>query len=213
MAAVVEVAVVEAEVVEAAVVEAEVVEAAVVEAEVVEAEVVEAETEANSCPDWILLLSSRMLQSSWLPTHSRSESVDNHASQSSSVVKNEKMANKLSDDEEELMVAFLQENEMLCYKKATNYRRPDMKNAALQKQTETMSNELSHLQGWFKGMRDNFARLEKLPMSGSGPQIFRVRASFRPGSRASLYVVFCLVIFGPTLLSSSSNISGDMKFL
>ena len=35
----------------------------------------------------------------------------------------------------------------------------------------------------------------------------KVSASFRPGSRGSLYQVCCLVILGPTLASSSSNIS------
>lgn len=113
------------------------------------------------------------------PTHSRAGSVDSQASlasQASSVKsKKDKKANKLSDDEEELMVAFLEENEMIWNKKVTHYRRPDMKNAAWQKQAETMSKEVSHLQGWFKGMRDNFARLEKLPKSGSGQRIFTER--------------------------------------
>ena len=33
--------------------------------------------------------------------------------------------------------------------------------------------EVSHLQGLFKGMRDNFARLDKLPKSGSGQWVFK----------------------------------------
>ena len=115
------------------------------------------------------------------PTHSHAGSVDSHvslASQTSSVVKikkgtkKDKRANKLSDDEEELMVAFLEENEMIWNKKVTHYRRPDMKNAAWQKQADIMSKEVSHLQGSFKGMRDNFARLENLPKSGSGQREF-----------------------------------------
>ncbi|XP_014667721.1 PREDICTED: uncharacterized protein LOC106809232 [Priapulus caudatus] len=115
------------------------------------------------------------------PTHSRSGSLDSHASlasQASTVAnskKKDKKGHKLSDEEEELMVAFLEANEMLWNKKATHYRRPDMKNAAWQKQAETMSKEVSHLQGWFKGMRDNFARLDKLPKSGSGQRIFTER--------------------------------------
>ena len=62
---------------------------------------------------------------------------------------------KLADDEEEVMVAFLEANEMLWDKKATHYRRPDLKNAAWQKQADTMEKEVAHLQGWFKGMRDS----------------------------------------------------------
>ncbi len=46
---------------------------------------------------------------------------------------------------------------------------------AWQKQAETMGKEVAHLQGWFKGMRDNFARLDKLPKSGSGQRVFTER--------------------------------------
>ena len=58
------------------------------------------------------------------------------ASQASAVSKRrkDKTDNKLADDEEGLMVAFLEANEMLWDKKATHYRRPDLKNAAWQKQ-------------------------------------------------------------------------------
>ena len=62
------------------------------------------------------------------PTPSRSGSLDSHASlasQASTVAKSKKKDNKLSDEEEELMVAFLEANEMLWNKKATHYRRPD----------------------------------------------------------------------------------------
>ena len=38
-----------------------------------------------------------------------------------------------------------------------------------------MEKEVAHLHGWFKGMRDNFARLEKLPKSGSGQRVFSER--------------------------------------
>ena len=41
-----------------------------------------------------------------------------------------------------------------------------------QKQADTMEKEVAHLQGWFKGMRDNFARLDKLPKCGSGQRVF-----------------------------------------
>ena len=41
-----------------------------------------------------------------------------------------KKDNKLADDEEEMMVAFLEGNEMLWDKKATLYRRPDLKTTA-----------------------------------------------------------------------------------
>ncbi|XP_063963895.1 uncharacterized protein LOC135156183 [Lytechinus pictus] len=120
------------------------------------------------------------------PTHSHTGSVDSHVSLASHVSsvaeilpkkgkKREKRANKLSDEEEELMVAFLEEHEMLWNKKVMNYRRTDLKNAAWQKQAETMSKEVSHLQGWFRGMRDNFTRLEKIPKSGSGQRVFTER--------------------------------------
>ncbi|KAF0312601.1 hypothetical protein FJT64_016638 [Amphibalanus amphitrite] len=89
--------------------------------------------------------------------------------------KRQKKDYKLSDEEEELMVTFLEANEMLWNKKATHYRRPDLKEAAWKKQAEVMSKEVSQLQGWFKGVRDNFTRLEKLPKSGSGQQAFTER--------------------------------------
>ena len=41
------------------------------------------------------------------------------------------------------------------------------------KQWRNSFKEVSHLQGWFKGMRDNFARLDKLPKSGSGQWVFK----------------------------------------
>ena len=52
------------------------------------------------------------------------------ASQASTVSnrRKHKTDNKLADDEEELMVAFLEANEMLWDKKATHYRTPDLKN-------------------------------------------------------------------------------------
>ena len=68
-------------------------------------------------------------------------------SQASKKRKNRK-DNKLADDEGEMMVAFLEANEMLWDKKATHYRRPDLKNTAWQKQAETMWKEVAHLQGW-----------------------------------------------------------------
>ena len=74
-----------------------------------------------------------------------------------------------------MIVAFLEANEMLWDKKATLYRRPDLKAPAWQKQAETMGKEVAHLQGWFKGMRDIFARLDKLPKSGSGQRVFTER--------------------------------------
>ena len=96
------------------------------------------------------------------PTRSRSGSGESRAglmlaSQASTASKRrkDKKDNKLADDEEELMVAFLKANEMLRDKKATHYRRPDLKNAAWQKQADTMEKEVAHLQGWFKGMRDS----------------------------------------------------------
>ena len=96
------------------------------------------------------------------PTRSRSGSGESRAgpmlaSQASTASKRrkDKKDNKLADDEEELMVAFLEANEMLWDKKATHYRRPDLKNAAWQKQADTMEKEVTHLQGWFKGMRDS----------------------------------------------------------
>ena len=39
----------------------------------------------------------------------------------------------------------------------------------------------------------------------------KVRSSFRPGSRGSLYRICILVILGPTQSSSSSNMSGGMR--
>ena len=95
-----------------------------------------------------------------------------------------KKDNKLADDEEEMMVAFLEANEMPWDKKATIYRRPDLKTTTWQKQAETMEEgsrlkqwrkEVSHEQGLFKGMRDNFARLDTLPNSGSGQPAFTER--------------------------------------
>ena len=61
-----------------------------------------------------------------------------------------KKDNKLADNEEELMVAFLEANKMLWEKKATQCMRPDLKNAAWQKQADTMEKEVAHLKGWFK---------------------------------------------------------------
>ena len=116
------------------------------------------------------------------PTRSRSGSGESRvglmlASQASTASKRrkDKKDNKLADDEEELMVAFVEENEMLWDKKATHCRRPDLKNAAWQKLADTMDKEVAHLQGWFKGMRDNFARLDKLHKSGSGQRVFTER--------------------------------------
>ena len=64
---------------------------------------------------------------------------------------------------------------MLWDKKVTHYRRPDIKNAAWQKQAETMSKEVFHQQGRIKGMRDNLARMDELLKSGSGQRIFTER--------------------------------------
>ena len=55
----------------------------------------------------------------------------------------DKKDNKLADDEEETMVAFLEANEMLWDKKATLYRRPDLKITAWQNQAETMGKSLT----------------------------------------------------------------------
>ena len=41
--------------------------------------------------------------------------------------------------------------------------------------SQAMEKEVAHLQGWFKGIRDNFARLDKLPKSGSGQRVFTER--------------------------------------
>ena len=113
-------------------------------------------------------------------TRSRSGSRDSRVSetsQASAMVRNkrEKKDYKLSDEEEELMVGFLETNEMLWNKKAMNYRRPDLKDTAWQKQAEVLSKEVSHLKGWFKGIRDNFARMDKVPKSGSGQRILTER--------------------------------------
>ena len=104
------------------------------------------------------------------PTRSRSRSGESRVLLQSQASKrrNDKTDNRLADDEEELMVAFLEGNEMLWDTKATLYRRPHLKTTAWQKQAETMGKEVAHLRGWFKGMRDNLARLDKLPKSGSG---------------------------------------------
>ena len=81
------------------------------------------------------------------PTRSRSGSGESrvllplHASKRRRDMKD----NKLADDEEEMMVAFLEANEMLWSKKATLYRRPDLKTTAWQKQAETMGKEVAHL--------------------------------------------------------------------
>ena len=88
------------------------------------------------------------------PTRSRSGSGESRvdlmlASQASTASKRrkDKKDNTLADDEEELMVAFLEANTMLWDKKATQYRRQDLKNAAWQKQADTMEKEVAHLQG------------------------------------------------------------------
>ena len=57
------------------------------------------------------------------------------------------------------------------------YRIPDLKTTAWQKQAETMGEEVAHMKGWFNGMRDNFARLDKLHKSGSGQRVFTERES------------------------------------
>ena len=88
------------------------------------------------------------------PTRSRSGSGESRvdlmlASQASTAFKRrkDKKDNKLADDEYELMVAFLEANKMLWDKKATQYRIPDLKNAAWQKPADTMEKEVAHLQG------------------------------------------------------------------
>ena len=108
------------------------------------------------------------------PTRLRSGSGESRVFLSSHTSKIRK-DNKLADDEEEMMVAFLEGNEMIWDTKAKLYRRPDLKTTAWQKQAETVGKEVAHLQGWFKGMRDNFARLDKLPKSGSGQRVFTER--------------------------------------
>ncbi len=60
-----------------------------------------------------------------------------------------KKDNKLADDEDEMMVVFLEANEILWDKKATIYRRPDLKTTTWQKQAETME-EGSRLTQWRK---------------------------------------------------------------
>ena len=74
------------------------------------------------------------------PTRSRSGSEDSRVllPLQASKRRKDKKDNKLADDEEEMMVAFLEANEMLWDTKATLYRRPDLKTTAWQKQAETM---------------------------------------------------------------------------
>ena len=64
------------------------------------------------------------------PTRSRSGSEESRALLPSQASKRrkDKKDNKLADDEEEMMVDFLEANEMLWDKKATLYRRLDLKN-------------------------------------------------------------------------------------
>ena len=74
------------------------------------------------------------------PTRSRSESGESRVLLQSQASKRRKdnNDNKLADDEEEVMIAFLEANEMLWDKKATLYMRPDLKTTAWEKQAETM---------------------------------------------------------------------------
>ena len=74
------------------------------------------------------------------PTRSRSGSGESRVLLPSHTSKRrkDKKDSKLADGEEEMMVAFLEANEMLWDKKATIYRRPDLKTTTWQKQAESM---------------------------------------------------------------------------
>ena len=150
---------------------------------VVEAEVEAAEAEAKSYPSWTMLLLARMMSNHprALHPHPLRSPLTLWSGYSrvllpsqASKRRKDKKDNKLADDEEEMMVAFLEANEMLWDKKATLTGDPISK--PLHGRSRLKKNgEVAHLQGWFKGMRDNFARLDKLPTSGSGQRVFQER--------------------------------------
>ena len=107
-----------------------------------EAEVEAAEAEAESYHCWTMLLLTRMLSNHSHALHPhplRSPPTRSHSGSGESWVllpshtskrRKDKKDNKLADDEEEMMVAFLEANEMLWDKKATLYRRSDLKTTA-----------------------------------------------------------------------------------
>lgn len=73
----------------------------------------------------------------------------------------------LDTDQEQLMLEYLQANEMLWDIKQTDYRRVDKKNKLWEEQAKALGKTVEHLQGWFKSLRDNHTRLHK-NKSGDG---------------------------------------------
>ena len=84
--------------------------------------------------------------------------------------KRDKQDFKLTEEEEELMITFLEENECIWNKKSMDYRKPGLKTTKWETQAKVMGKSTEHLQGWFKSMRDNYVSLHKPPKSGSGPR-------------------------------------------
>ena len=80
--------------------------------------------------------------------------------------KRDKQDFKLTEEEEELMVTFLEENECIWNKKSMDYRKPGLKTTKWEAQAKVMGKSTEHIQGWFKSMRDNYVRpRSKMPQS------------------------------------------------
>ena len=108
-------------------------------------------------------------------SRSRSGSVESRVSQVSHASqarpktgedKRDKQDFKLTEEEEELMVTFLEENECIWNKKSMDYRKPGLKTTKWETQAKVMGKSTEHIQGWFKSMRDNYVRpRSKMPQS------------------------------------------------
>lgn len=104
-------------------------------------------------------------------TDSRAPSQEGSVSgrQPSKQKKVKKSAYPLDENEEKMMLEFLQEHEMLWDIKQTDYRRTDKKGKLWEDQAKLMGKTVEHLQGWFKSVRDHNTRLHKTHSGDGAP--------------------------------------------
>jgi arsenate reductase-like glutaredoxin family protein len=67
----------------------------------------------------------------------------------------------LKDEEEEKLLEWIEENEMLWNSKMKDYRRADKKAARWEDMAEQMGKTSKELQGWWQGIKDQFTKLHR----------------------------------------------------
>ena len=83
--------------------------------------------------------------------------------------KGRKQVFKLSEEDEEIMVTFVEENPMIWNKKLADYKRAAKKCHLWEKQAEKMGKTPDYLIGLHKGLCDGWVRIDKNMKSGTAP--------------------------------------------